>query len=198
MNLMPVLDTERLTIRPFVIEDLNDVHRLLDIELSVEDLGSEKMESLHEREEWLRWSVLNYVQLAKLYQPPYGDRAIVLKETGELVGSCGYVPCLMPFEQMPNFSYYDSSGKSGRATTEFGLFYAIFPSHQRKGYASEAAQAMIDYAFQHLGLKHIIATTDYDNDGSIGVMRKLGMRVEKNPLNDPPWLQVVGVVEIKP
>ncbi len=136
--------------------------------------------------------------MAKLYQPPYGDRAIALKDTGELVGSCGYVPCLMPFEQMPNFSYYDSSGKPGRATTEFGLFYAVFPAHQRKGYASEAAQAMIDYAFQHLGLKRVIATTDYDNEGSKGVMRKIGMRVERNPLNEPPWLQVVGVIESKP
>jgi [ribosomal protein S5]-alanine N-acetyltransferase len=135
------------------------------------------------------------VQLAKLYQPPYGDRAIVLKETSQLVGSVGYVPCLMPFEQVSNFSYYDVSGKLGRATTEFGLFYAIFPSHQRKGYASEAAQAMVDYAFQELGLKRVIATTEFDNHGSMGVMRKLGMRVDKNPLSEPPWLQVVGVVE---
>ena len=139
--------------------------------------------------------MLNYKALAKLYQPPYGDRAIVMKHNGQLIGSCGYVPCLMPFEQLPNFSYYNVSEKSGHATTEFGLFYAISPSHQRQGYASEAAQAMVDYAFRHLGLKRIIATTGYDNHGSMGVMRKLGMWIEKNPLGEPPWLQVVGVVE---
>jgi RimJ/RimL family protein N-acetyltransferase len=192
---MPDLETKRLVIRPFMMDDLTDIHRLFDVELNAEDFGSEKMESLHERAEWLQWSVLNYVQLAKLYQPPYGDRAIVLKETDQLIGSVGYVPCLMPFEQMPNFSYYDASGKPGRATTEFGLFYAISPSHQRHGYASEAAQAMVDYAFQELRLKRVIATTEFDNHGSMGVMRKLGMRVEKNPLAEPPWLQVVGVVE---
>ena len=195
MNKMPALETTRLIIRPFVMEDLADVHRLFDVELNAKELRADKMESLKERAEWLQWSVLNYVQLAKMYQPPYGDRAIVLKEPGKLIGSCGYVPCLMPFEQMPNFSYHTAAVKTGCSTAEFCLFYAISPSHQRQGYASEAAQAMVDYAFQNLGLKRVIATTDFDNYGSMGVMRKLGMRVEKNPLAEPPWLQVVGVVE---
>jgi len=78
-----------------------------------------------------------------------------------------------------------------------GFFYAISPSHPRRGYASEAAQALVNYAFQKLHLKHIIATTDYDNLASLGVMRKLGMRVEKNPRSDPPWLQAVGILENK-
>jgi len=75
------------------------------------------------------------------------------------------------------------------------LFYAIFPSHQRQGYASEAAQALVDYAFQSLGLRRAVATTAYDNLTSQGVMRKLGMCIEKSPLPEPPWLQVVGVIE---
>jgi ribosomal-protein-alanine N-acetyltransferase len=197
MKEMPTLETIRLIIRPFAMEDLIDVHRLFDIELNSDDLHTEKMDTMKERAEWLEWSVLNYTQLAKLYQPPYGDRAIMMKKTGKLIGSCGYVPCLMPFEQLPNFSYHNTSGKLGHATPEFGLFYAISPSHQRQGYASEAAQALVDYAFQHLDLKRVIATTDFDNNASMGVMRKLGMRVEKNPLAEPPWLQVVGVVENK-
>lgn len=197
MKEMPTLETIRLIIRPFVMEDLIDVHRLLDIELNTDDLHTEKMDTMKERSKWLEWSVLNYAQLAKLYQPPYGDRAILMKKTGKLIGSCGYVPCLMPFEQLPNFSYYNASEELGHATPEFGLFYAISPSYQRQGYASEAAQALVDYAFQHLDLKRVIATTDFDNNASMGVMRKLDMRIEKNPLAEPPWLQVVGVVENK-
>ena len=69
------------------------------------------------------------------------------------------------------------------------------PAHQRQGYATEAAQAMCDYAFQELKLKRIIAITSYDNAASIGVMRKLGMRIGRNPFPDPPWLQVVGIRE---
>ncbi|HLF36431.1 MAG TPA: GNAT family N-acetyltransferase, partial [Anaerolineales bacterium] len=55
--------------------------------------------------------------------------------------------------------------------------------------------ALIEYAFVRLRLARIVATTTYDNTASVGVMRKLGMRVERNPLAEPPWLQVVGVLE---
>jgi ribosomal-protein-alanine N-acetyltransferase len=195
MLLMPNLETACLLIRPFVMEDLPEAHRLLDVELDADDLRTDKMESIQERAEWLQWSVLNTRQLAKLNQPPYGDRAIVLKSTGQLIGSCGFVPSFNAFEQMPNFDDYIGPGIPGRYSPEFGLFYAISPSHQRRGYALEAAQALVDYAFQELHLKRIIATTDYDNIGSIGVMRKLGMNIENNPLAEPAWLQVVGVLE---
>jgi len=194
---MPLLETTRLFIRQFQIEDLDATHRLFDIELNTENHNTENMDTKHERAEWLEWSVRNYKQLANLDQPPYGDRAIILKSTETLIGSCGFVPCLNTFEQMPNFDYYDQSGNPGLYTAEFGLFYAISPYHQRQGYASEAAQALIDYAFGQLHLKRVIATTIYDNISSMAVMRKLGMRIERNPLAEPPWLQVVGVLENK-
>jgi RimJ/RimL family protein N-acetyltransferase len=75
------------------------------------------------------------------------------------------------------------------------LFYAVSPAYRRQGFATEAAQALADYAFRRLRLKRIVATTDYGNAASIGVMRSLGMRVERNPLAEPPWLQVVGILE---
>ena len=56
---------------------------------------------------------------------------------------------------------------------------------------------MIDYAFTRLKLRRIVATTTYDNAASIAVMRKVGMRIERNPYPDPPWLQVVGLLENK-
>jgi [ribosomal protein S5]-alanine N-acetyltransferase len=195
MTTMPPLETTRLLIRPFIMEDLQDVHQLLDIDLGEAKLGTDKYETLSERAEWLQWAALNHTQLAKLYQPPYGDRAVVLKSTGQLIGACGYVPCLMPFKQLPGFSGHLETQTDGLYSTEFGLFYAISPAHQQKGYATEAAQALIDYAFKELKLRRVIATTTYDNPGSQGVMRKLDMRIERNPLPEPPWLQVVGVAE---
>lgn len=195
MTQMPVLETARLLVRPFVLEDLQDVYQLLDVELSDTDLRTDKMETLTERAQWLQWAVLNDAQLAQLHQPPYGDRAVVLKSTGQLIGACGFVPCLAPFEQLPGFAPGDRLGGASLYSTEFGLFYAISPAHQRHGYATEAAQALIHYAFRHLRLRRVIATTMDDNTASVGVMRKLGMRIENNPSPEPPWLQVVGVLE---
>ena len=191
---MPSLETPRLLVRPFELSDLQDVYRLLDVELRDADLGTDKTDTLEARGRWLQWAMLNYEQLAQLHQPPYGDRAITLKSTGQLIGACGFVPCLNPFEQVPGLASGGPVTAAGHATPEFGLFYAISPAHQRQGFASEAAQALVDYAFDRLNLKRIIAETSYDNLGSMGVMRRLGMRVERNPYPDPPWLQVVGVL----
>jgi hypothetical protein len=54
---------------------------------------------------------------------------------------------------------------------------------------------MIEYAFKHLRVKRIIATTEYANVASQGVMRKVGMKLTRNPYQEPPWLQVVGLLE---
>ena len=78
---------------------------------------------------------------------------------------------------------------------ELGLFYAVSPAHQRQGYATEVAKALVDYAFQQLRLKRVVATTSYDNAASQDVMHKLGLSIERNPSPEPPWLQVVGVLE---
>jgi len=192
---MPPLETERLIIRPFVMDDLDGIFAILDVELAEADFGSAHAATREQRAQWLRWSTMNYEQLARLYQPPYGDRAITLR-SGELIGACGYVQCLGPFERVlsPDPA---SRNQDCRFTTELGLFYALSPRHQRHGYATEAARAMMDYARRGLGLERIVATTTYDNAASIRVMQKLGMRVEKNPQADPPWFQVVGIFDCR-
>lgn len=91
---MPTLETARLVLRPLSMDDLEAIHRTLDVELREAEFGSEGAQSLDERRRWLQWTVLSYEQLARLYQPPYGERAVVLKQTGQLIGACGFVPCM--------------------------------------------------------------------------------------------------------
>jgi RimJ/RimL family protein N-acetyltransferase len=182
-----------LIIRPFVTVDLQDIHRILDVELADVDFGSEGAKALEARKRWLQWTVMNDEELARLYQPPYGDRAIVLKQAGQLIGAVGFVPCLAPFGQLS--SLRSEAGDSRLYTTEFGLYYALSPAVHRQGYATETVRAMIGYAFNALKLRRIVATTTYDNVASISVMRKIGMRIERNPYPDPPWFQVIGILE---
>jgi RimJ/RimL family protein N-acetyltransferase len=192
---MPTLETERLLIRPFALGDLAAVHQLLDEDLAEADFGSDGAMPLDERRQWLEWAVLNYEQLAKLHQPPYGDRAVTLKTGGEVMGAVGFVPAFNVFERLPGLRPSGAAAPAELYTPEFGLYYAVAPRHQRRGYAAEAARAMIRYAFGELKVKRIVATTTYDNEGSMGVMRRLGMRIEKNPYPDPEWLQVVGILD---
>ena len=191
-----ILETSRLVIRPFIKNDLLLIHRILS-----QAFGDPRTypteylpeSALEERRSWLEWQVLSYEWFARLRQPPYGDRAITLKTTSQVVGSIGYVPLLMPFEQIPELG--NSPSPRGHYSTELGLFWAVDPTHQRKSYASEAAQAMVEHAFTQLRLKRIIATTEHANLASQRVMRKIGMRLVRNPLPEPPWLQVAGVLD---
>ncbi len=185
------VETGRLIIRQFVSSDsLSLIHRILDQEFG--DAGSNRA-ALKDPRSWLEWQILNQEWFERTRQPPYGDRAITLKKSNQVIGAVGYVPCLAPFEQIPELR--GTSQPSGYYTTEFGLFYAIDPEYQRQGYATEAARAMLEYALKRLHVKRVIAMTDHVNVASQSVMRKLGMIVTRNPLPEPRWLQVVGVLE---
>src|SRR5207248_4451359 len=100
---VPPLETEQLIIRPFSMDDLDAVHQLLDVDLSTADFGSEGVMTREERQQWLQWTVLSYEALDSLNQPPYGDRAVVLKQAGHVIGACGFVPCFAPFGHLLSF-----------------------------------------------------------------------------------------------
>ena len=187
---LPALETERLVIRPFVLEDLAEAHRVLSDAWAVP--RADQPAQLPARERWLRWAVENEAALAELSQPPFGDRAVVRRADGRLVGSVGLVPALGPFGQLPGFPAHRGS----RAWfLEAGLFWAIDPAHQGQGYATEAAGALIARAVAQFRLARLVATTEFDNASSLAVMRKLGMRILSNPEREPAWLQAVGVLE---
>lgn len=190
---MLTLTTPRLLIRRFTLDDLPAVHQMLDLDPARNDPGSYGALSLEQRGDWLRWTIQSYHQLAWLHQPPYYDRAIELRATGELIGACGFAPCLAEFGQLPSLANGDTL--HGLTWPEVGLYWEIASGQRRQGYAAEAGQALIEYGFQQLKLRRIVAMTRDDNPASIGVMRKLGMTVEANMLADPPWLQVVGIIE---
>lgn len=64
----------------------------------------------------------------------------------------------------------DASG-----TVEIG--YSVLPAERRRGYASEAAQALVDRAFSHPGVRRVVAQTLPDLVPSIGVLAKCGFRL---------------------
>ena len=184
------LETPRLHIRPFVLEDTPAIHRILDLCFG-DGTRIDDPEALRERESWVLWSSLSALWHERMHQPPYQDMAVVHRESGALVGSVGYAPVLAPIEQLPGLG---ASGAPALFTAEVGLFWAIDPDHRGRGYATEAGQALIEHGFKQLLLKRIVATTEYDNTASQQVMAKLGMRLERNPLPTPPWFQILGVL----
>lgn len=180
---MKALETERLVIRPFVMGDAASFRSLLDEAFGYESYGTEDTTRV-----LLEYNVIADQAHEALHQTPYEDRAIVLKSDGTLVGAVGFAPCLAPFGRLPGF------GGMHHRTPEVGLFWALFPDHWGKGYATEAARAMVSYGFEELELARIVATTEHENLRSIAVMRRLGMTIERNPRAEPHWFQTVGVL----
>lgn len=185
---LPPLETEHLVIRDFSEGDFDDVHRILDKEDSFGEGATQE-----ERRHWFDWSMMNYKAFASLYQPPWGERAIALKETGQVIGVVGYTTMFHPLTEMLE----GKTPSTAKWHPEMGLFWVVTPEHRGKGYAAEAAQALITYAFKHFNLKRIVANTDFDNLASQAVMKKLGMQLHQNEDSDPEWFEVLGVLENK-
>ncbi|HEX3916705.1 MAG TPA: GNAT family N-acetyltransferase [Caulobacteraceae bacterium] len=185
--LRPEIHTPRLTLRPLRPDDLADCIRLYD-DIGWNDPDHSAEEATARRRSWLAWSVDNQRELARLFQPPYGERAVVDRETGAFVGLVGLVPSLVPLGQLPSFGAVAGAPHQ----PEVGLFWAISPARQHKGVATEAAGALMRHAFATLCLARIVATTEHDNLASAAVMRRIGMTVETNPFPEPRYFQTMG------
>ena len=55
------------------------------------------------------------------------------------------------------------------------IFYSLAPGSWGKGYATEAARAVVEHALGPLGLPEVLAEVDEGNAASIAVLRRLGM-----------------------
>lgn len=115
-------------------------------------------------------NVINYV-INFLQQNPeqaeWSMRYIVRYEDGisTLVGGCG-------FKGQP-----DSSGM-----VEIG--YGLTPMFQKQGLATEAALALIEFAFANPKVQSVVAHTLPDHMASIGVMLRAGMEFESEATED--------------
>jgi len=87
----------------------------------------------------------------------WGVWLVRLKETGEVIGDAG-------FKGNPDLS----------GAVDLG--YGYLPGHWGRGYATEAAAALVDWAFAH-GAGRVTAETLRDNAASIRVLRKTGFRL---------------------
>lgn len=53
--------------------------------------------------------------------------------------------------------------------------WRLVPEHNGKGYATEAAKAIIDFAAEQMGATYLVAVADPENAPSQRVMQRLGM-----------------------
>jgi len=65
--------------------------------------------------------------------------------------------------------------------------YSVLPAFQRRGYASEAARAIVAWGFAQPGVQRIVANCRFDNLGSMRVLEQAGMRQTGRDRDELTW-----------
>ena len=145
-----MLETERLRLRELVPEDYGALCFMLrDAETMY---AYEHAFSEAEAREWLQRQFDRYAEYG------FGLWAVILKETGELIGQCGLT--------------MQDGGNFGRVL-EVG--YIFNRSFWHRGYAAEAARACKEHAFGKLGAKEVFSIIRDGNTASVKVALRNGM-----------------------
>lgn len=72
----------------------------------------------------------------------------------------------------------------GTGLSEGEIGWTLLPRHAGRGYATEAARAVLRLGFEHYGLRRIVANLDARNDRSAALCERLGMRREVHRIGD--------------
>lgn len=149
MNPLPILETPRLVLRRWNLDDAGEVAKIY--------AKPEVMDGNIPGGVWTRERTERIItRMRELDEEMgFGFYPVVLKETGALIGHCG----LGPLE------------KSG----EIEVAYILDSSAWGRGYATEAATAVVNDGFQRADLGRIVAVAFPHNTRSFAVMRRLGM-----------------------
>jgi RimJ/RimL family protein N-acetyltransferase len=149
------IHTQRLLLRPFEERDLEALHAMQSNEEVVRYLyfDARALDEVHTS------LTRKITQTAIAGEGDGLSAAVVLRETGEFVADVSLWLVSEAHEQ----------GEVG---------FVVHPAHQRSGYATEAARALMDFAFKTMALHRVIGRLEARNIASARVFEKLGMRCE--------------------
>ena len=120
-----MIETERLLLREYTFEDFNSLYEILSDQETMEHYPKPFDEK--EVRGWIQWNIENYAKYG------FGLWAVVLKETGRMIGDCGITIQDIDGDLLPEIGYH------------------IHKKYWRKGFGSEAARAVRDWVFENTG-----------------------------------------------
>lgn len=153
---LDTLYTERLILRQFSKEDLENYTAIMTNPQVTCFLGTGKEKTPED----VRQVLIHFQNC--LDKNGFGVWAVVFKESGKLIGHCGFLPL-----------------ENGE---DVELLYAFDPSSWGKKIASEAACICLDYAQKNYHWDFIYALAYPENTASIRVLEKLGFTPDEKVL----------------
>ncbi len=146
------IESERLLFRKYKREDFSVFYDMLS-NLENMKYRSSEPKNVEEAHRYIDWGIKCAEQ-----KPCINYRyAAVLKEPGELIGSC-------------ELAYTDKDPAE--------LAWELHRDYWRKGYGTEIGRTLLKLGFETLKIRRIIADCNTLNKGSYGIMEKIGMRRE--------------------
>ena len=152
---MKILETDRLVLRRLLPEDLDSLYALYR-DPEIRRYFPEGTLTYEETKEELEWFLNGHPK-----HPELGLWATIHKGTGKFIGRCGLLPL-------------DIEGRQ-----EVEVAYTIAREYWGQGLGTEAAQAILHYGFEKLGLARLICLIEPGNAASQKVAVKIGMKLER-------------------
>ena len=151
---MLITETKNLILRLPEVSDGALIFKLFNQWDCVKFIGDKNIKNLEDAENYIKEK---YIRHYKAHG--FCMYVVCQKQSNTAVGLCG----LIKREELEDVD----------------IGFAILTDYQGKGYVTEAAIAVKNHAFDHLGLKRLVGITDKLNNGSIRVLEKIGMTFEK-------------------
>lgn len=151
---MKILETARLSLRTVEVEDAPFYLNLLNDPAFIAHIGDREVRTLAQA----RGAIIEG-PVAMQAALGFSLYLVELKDSGVAIGMSG----LIKRDTLP----------------EVDIGYAFMPAYRGKGYAYEAAAAVLEHARTRIGLRRLLAITSLENTASQGLLDKLGMRFDK-------------------
>ena len=151
---MTVLETERLILRHFNLDDAPFVLTLLNEPSFLQYIGDKKVRTLDDARQYITNG-----PRASYERHGFGLYRVELAGSNTPIGMCG----LLKRDELPD--------------PDIG--FAFLPDYWNKGFAFEAATAVLNYAREQLKLHRVLAIVNPDNDASIKLLERLGLKFER-------------------
>jgi RimJ/RimL family protein N-acetyltransferase len=146
-----VLETERLTLRQLTTGDAELILELLNEPSFLQYIGDRGVRTIEDARQYiLNGPAASYARFG------FGLYRVALKEGDVPIGMCGLL--------------------KRDSLEDVDIGFAFLPRFWSKGYAFESASAVLTYGREVLGLSRIVAITAPDNEASIALLGKLGLR----------------------
>jgi ribosomal-protein-alanine N-acetyltransferase len=173
-----IAQTPRLILRQFVEQDFESIAQILTDPVGMQHIGSGTPNPPEQTRGWFNkwlegnhygWSPETIQRVPQLLRAPQRNAhfsmwAIIDRDTNALIGRSGLLAWNL----------------DGQLEVEVG--YHLARNHWGRGLATEAARAVRDYGFEHLGFDRLISIIKPENIASQRVAMKNGMHHERDTM----------------